>query len=234
MTTDAKFSSDVAFTPSVKGIQARKGSRRLYERVEKHGSWQAFITPNLKAFVEEQRSVFLATASKDGQPTIQHRGGPAGFLRVLDQSTIAFVDYVGNRQYITLGNLSENPRASLFLIDYAHRSSLKRMTDVGAATPARRAPSSKPVPVAFMDSLKEARWTSESGTLLELAEARGLSPEFSCRAGTCGTCKTKLLAGAVTYLNEPTAEVADDEVLICFAVPAEQAGDGEDRIQLAL
>ena len=213
MTTEAKFSSDVAFTPSVKAIQVRKGSRRLYERVEKHGSWQAFITPDLKAFVEEQRSVFLATASKDGQP---------------------FVDYVGNRQYITLGNLSENPKASLFLIDYAHRSSLKRTTDVGAATPARRAPSSKPVPVAFMDSLKEARWTSESGTLLELAEARGLSPEFSCRAGTCGTCKTKLLAAAVTYLNEPTAEVADDEDLICSAVPAEQAGDGEDRIQLAL
>jgi uncharacterized protein len=125
MTTDAKFSSDVAFTPSVKAIQARKGSRRLYERVEKHGSWQTFITPDLKAFIEEQRSVFLATASKDGQPTIQHRGGPAGFLRVLDQSTVAFVDYVGNRQYITLGNLSENPKASLFLIDYTHRRRVK-------------------------------------------------------------------------------------------------------------
>ncbi len=123
--TTARFSSNVAFTPSVKAIQARKGSRPLYERVEKHGSWQTVITPDLKTFIEEQQSIFLATASKDGQPTIQHRDGPAGFLRVLDQSTIAFVDYVGNRQYVTLGNLSENPKASLFLIDYAHQRRVK-------------------------------------------------------------------------------------------------------------
>ncbi|RTL77249.1 MAG: pyridoxamine 5'-phosphate oxidase [Bradyrhizobiaceae bacterium] len=115
-----KFSSDVAFTNSVKAIQLRKGSRRLYERVENKGSWNTSITPDLKAFIEEQLSVFLATASKDGQPTIQHRGGPAGFLKVLDEKTLAFVDFVGNRQYITLGNLSENPKACLFLIDYAH------------------------------------------------------------------------------------------------------------------
>ncbi len=117
--------SDIAFTPAVKAIQSRKGSRRLYERVEKRGSWQTSITPELKAFVEEQRSVFLATASKDGQPTIQHRGGPPGFLKVLDEKTLAFVDFAGNRQYITLGNLSENPKASLLLIDYAHRSRIK-------------------------------------------------------------------------------------------------------------
>ena len=120
-----EFSSDVAFTPTVKAVQSRKGSRRLYERVEKHGSWQASITPDLKSFIEEQRSVFLATSSKDGQPTIQHRGGPAGFLKVLDEKTIAFVDFTGNHQYITLGNLSENPKAHLFLIDYAHRRRIK-------------------------------------------------------------------------------------------------------------
>ena len=89
------------------------------------GSWQTSITAELKAFIEAQRSVFLATTNRDGQPTIQHRGGPAGFLRVLDEKTIAFVDFVGNRQYITLGNLSENPKAHLFLIDYAHRRRIK-------------------------------------------------------------------------------------------------------------
>jgi hypothetical protein len=113
-------------------------------------------------------------------------------------------------------------------------SSLKRMADAGAALPVRPPPSTAPVPVAFMDSLKEARWTPESGTLLELAEARGLEPDFSCREGTCGTCRTKLLKGAVTYVREPTASVAADEVLICCAVPAEQGSGGEDRIQLAL
>jgi hypothetical protein len=119
------YSSDVAFTPSVKAVQIRKGSRRLYERVEAKGSWQSVIPPELRTFIEEQRSVFLATASADGQPTIQHRGGPPGFLRVLDERTLAFVDFAGNRQYITLGNLSENPKAHLFLIDYAHRRRIK-------------------------------------------------------------------------------------------------------------
>jgi uncharacterized protein len=119
------YSSDVAFTPSVKAVQSRKGSRHAYERVEARGSWQTRITPELQTFIEAQKSVFLATANREGQPTIQHRGGPAGFLKVLDDKTIAFVDFVGNRQYITLGNLSENPKAHLFLIDYAHRRRIK-------------------------------------------------------------------------------------------------------------
>ena len=113
-------------------------------------------------------------------------------------------------------------------------SSLVRTSEITVAAPPRRPPSSKPVPVAFMNSLKEARWTPESGTLLELAESRGLDPEFSCRVGSCGTCRTKLLAGAVTYVKEPSAPIAEDEVLICCAVPAEQEREGEDRIQLGL
>lgn len=113
-------------------------------------------------------------------------------------------------------------------------SSLVRTSEITIAAPPRRPASTKPVPVAFMNSLKEARWTPESGSLLELAESRGLDPEFSCRVGTCGTCRTKLVAGAVTYLKQPSAPIAEDEVLICCAVPAEQEGDGEDRIQLAL
>jgi predicted pyridoxine 5'-phosphate oxidase superfamily flavin-nucleotide-binding protein len=118
-------SSDIAFTPSVKAVQSRKGSRHAYERVEARGSWQTHITAELKTFIEAQRSVFLATANRDLQPTIQHRGGPPGFLKVLDENTIAFVDFAGNRQYITLGNLSENPKAHLFLIDYAHQRRIK-------------------------------------------------------------------------------------------------------------
>jgi predicted pyridoxine 5'-phosphate oxidase superfamily flavin-nucleotide-binding protein len=119
------FASDVAFTPSVKAVQTRKGSRRAYARMEEGGSWQTRITPDLAAFIEAQTSVFLATASTEGQPYIQHRGGPVGFLRVLDDKTIGFADFAGNRQYITLGNLAENPKAQLFLIDYAHRQRIK-------------------------------------------------------------------------------------------------------------
>lgn len=119
------YPSDIAFTPAVKAIQACKGSRKIYERVESKGSWQTAVTPELKKFIEEQRSVFLATASRNGQPTIQHRGGPPGFLRALDEKTLAFVDYMGNRQYVTLGNLSENPKANLLLIDYAQRRRIK-------------------------------------------------------------------------------------------------------------
>jgi hypothetical protein len=119
------YSSDVAFTPAVKEIQSRKGSRRGYARMEEGGSWKTTITPELAAFIGEQISIFLATANADGQPYIQHRGGPKGFLRVLDGKTIAFADFAGNRQYITQGNLAENPKAYLFLIDYAHRRRVK-------------------------------------------------------------------------------------------------------------
>jgi predicted pyridoxine 5'-phosphate oxidase superfamily flavin-nucleotide-binding protein len=119
------YSSDVAFTPSVKAVQQRKGSRASYARVEEGGSWETLITPALRDFIEAQASVFLATANLEGQPYIQHRGGPPGFLRVLDEQTIGFVDYVGNRQYITLGNLADNPKAHVFLIDYLNRRRVK-------------------------------------------------------------------------------------------------------------
>ena len=119
------YSSDVAFTPTVKAVQTRKGSRHGYARMEENGSWESRITPALAAFIAEQRSVFLATANADGQPYVQHRGGPPGFLRVLDEKTIGFADFKGNRQYITQGNLMENPKAHLFLIDYAARRRVK-------------------------------------------------------------------------------------------------------------
>lgn len=121
----ASYASDVAFTDTVKAIQARKGSRTAYERMEKGGSWDQLITAELKTVIETQTSVFLATANAQGQPYIQHRGGPAGFLKVLDKHTIAFADFSGNRQYITQGNLEENPKVHLFIIDYANRRRTK-------------------------------------------------------------------------------------------------------------
>jgi len=93
--------------------------------MEESGSWETRITAELKEFIEAQTSVFFATANAEGQPYIQHRGGPTGFLHVLDDQTIAFADFVGNRQFITVGNLSENPKAHLFLIDYAHQQRIK-------------------------------------------------------------------------------------------------------------
>lgn len=125
------YSSDVAFTPEVKAIQSRKGSRKAYARMEARGGWEQEITPELEEFIGAQRSFFIATANREGQPYVQHRGGPPGFLRVLDSTTLGFADYAGNRQYITAGNLAVNPRAQLFLIDYAEQRRVKIWGDAG-------------------------------------------------------------------------------------------------------
>ena len=125
MTNTQSYSSDVAFTPAVKAIQTRKGSRGGYAHMEEGGGWRTEIDDALAAFIGEQTSFFLATATADGQPYIQHRGGPAGFIKILDKSTLAFADFRGNRQYITQGNLTENPKAYIFLIDYVNRRRVK-------------------------------------------------------------------------------------------------------------
>jgi predicted pyridoxine 5'-phosphate oxidase superfamily flavin-nucleotide-binding protein len=121
----ASYPSDVAFTPAVKAIQSHKGSRPGYASMEARGSWETRITPDLAEFIGQQASVFLGTANADGQPYIQHRGGPAGLLKVIDDKTLGFADFAGNRQYITLGNLTENPKAFIFLIDYTNRQRVK-------------------------------------------------------------------------------------------------------------
>jgi predicted pyridoxine 5'-phosphate oxidase superfamily flavin-nucleotide-binding protein len=125
MTNTKRPSSDVAFSPSVKAVQARRGSREAFAKAEERGGWRTGITADMAAFVGEVRSFYLATASADGQPYVQHRGGPPGFLKVLDEHTLAFADFKGNRQYITSGNLAENPRAQMFIMDYAQRRRLK-------------------------------------------------------------------------------------------------------------
>jgi uncharacterized protein len=119
------YSSDVAFTPTVKAIQTRKGSREGYAQVEERGGWRTEIDDKLAGFLANANSFYLATATADGQPYIQHRGGPKGFVKILDKSTIAFADYAGNQQYLTQGNLSENPKAYIFIMDYAHRRRVK-------------------------------------------------------------------------------------------------------------
>jgi predicted pyridoxine 5'-phosphate oxidase superfamily flavin-nucleotide-binding protein len=118
-------STDIAFSPAVKSVQERRGSRDIYARLEANGGWATRIEPEMERFIAKTRSCYLATASKDGQPYIQHRGGPPGFLHVLDDSTLAFADFRGNRQYITTGNLAENPRAMIFLMDYERRRRVK-------------------------------------------------------------------------------------------------------------
>jgi hypothetical protein len=125
MSDTQAYSSDVAFTPAVKAIQTKKGSREAYAQVEANGGWRTEIDDKLAGFLANTNSFYLATATADGQPYIQHRGGPKGFVRVLDKRTITFADYAGNRQYLTQGNLSENPKAYIFIMDYAHRRRVK-------------------------------------------------------------------------------------------------------------
>lgn len=120
-----QYPSDVAFTPAVKAIQDQKGSRRGYARMEQKGGWATTISEDLEGFLADLDMFYLGTASADGRPYIQYRGGPPGFLKVLDETTLAFADFGGNRQYITLGNLSENPKAFLFLMDYANQRRVK-------------------------------------------------------------------------------------------------------------
>lgn len=117
--------SDIAFTPSVKAIQERLGSRKGYASMEQRGGWSDEITEDLAAFIAERDSIYLATATADGRPYIQHRGGPPGFLKVLDERRLAFADFSGNRQYLSMGNLAENDKAFLFLMDYANRRRIK-------------------------------------------------------------------------------------------------------------
>ncbi len=125
MSQERERVSDIAFTPAVKVLQEKHGSRAGYARMEEKGGWQDSVTPDLAGFLAARDSFYLGTASAGGQPYVQHRGGPKGFLEVLDEKTLAFADFSGNRQYISTGNLTENDRAFLFLMDYANRQRVK-------------------------------------------------------------------------------------------------------------
>jgi hypothetical protein len=125
MSEEHTYSSDVAFTPAVKAIQTRKGSRHGYAQVEESGGWRTEVDDKLVEFLAHTNSFYLATVNAEGQPYIQHRGGPKGFIKVLDKNTLAFADYSGNRQFITQGNLSENPKAHIFIMNYTYRRRVK-------------------------------------------------------------------------------------------------------------
>jgi predicted pyridoxine 5'-phosphate oxidase superfamily flavin-nucleotide-binding protein len=122
---DREYPSDIAFTPAVKAIQQQKGSRAGYARIERGDGWQTTVTPELAEFLASLDMFYLGTANAQGQPYIQYRGGSPGFLKVVDEQTLGFADFGGNRQYITLGNLSENPQAFIFLMDYANSQRVK-------------------------------------------------------------------------------------------------------------
>ena len=120
-----EYPSDIAFTPAVKAIQTAKGSRTSYGKMEERGGWQSTVTPQLEAFLADLDMFYLGTANAEGQPYIQYRGGAPGFLKVIDERTLGFADFGGNQQFISLGNLSENPKAFIFLMDYVHSRRIK-------------------------------------------------------------------------------------------------------------
>ncbi|MBO6519136.1 MAG: pyridoxamine 5'-phosphate oxidase family protein [Rhodospirillales bacterium] len=122
---DREFVSDIAFTPQVKAEQEKRGSRGGYAKMEQKGGWSDRISDDLAAYLSGRDSFYLATANADGQPYIQHRGGRAGFLKVLDDRRLAFADFAGNRQYISIGNAAENPKAFIFAMDYRNRRRIK-------------------------------------------------------------------------------------------------------------
>lgn len=122
---ETPVSSDVAFSPAVKAQQEKRGSRGRFADLERRGGWETRISQDLATFISRRESFYFATANAEGQPYIQHRGGPPGFLQVLDDTTLGFADFAGNQQYITLGNLSENDKAQIFLIDYANLRRVK-------------------------------------------------------------------------------------------------------------
>ncbi|MES2532010.1 MAG: pyridoxamine 5'-phosphate oxidase family protein [Pseudomonadota bacterium] len=115
---------DIATTPSVQAAQAAMGADHLWQDFKGHREFDRF-TENEAAFIAERDSFYMATVSETGWPYVQHRGGPRGFLKMLDDQTLAFADYRGNRQYISTGNLAADGRACLFLMDYAGRARLK-------------------------------------------------------------------------------------------------------------
>jgi predicted pyridoxine 5'-phosphate oxidase superfamily flavin-nucleotide-binding protein len=116
--------SDIVFTPAARRAQAERGSARAYEKRIAAG-FPDRVTDELAAFIAELDTAFLATVSAAGAPYIQHRGGPKGFIKVLDDKTLGFADYAGNRQYISISNLADNDRAYLFLLDFARRRRIK-------------------------------------------------------------------------------------------------------------
>ena len=122
---DHTYISDIAFSEAVKLRQEAMGSREVYQKMAENRDWRHIISSDLEQFIAQRDSFYMASANVEGQAYIQHRGGPKGFLKVLDKHTLAFADYSGNRQYISIGNFDENNKVHLFLMDYPNRSRIK-------------------------------------------------------------------------------------------------------------
>lgn len=122
---ESKFISDIGFTEAVKKRQEEMGSRKAYQNMAEKRDWQTKVTEQLRYFISARDSFYMASANAEGQPYIQHRGGPKGFLKVLDDEHLGFADFSGNRQYISVGNFDENNKVHLFLIDYPNRKRIK-------------------------------------------------------------------------------------------------------------
>jgi hypothetical protein len=120
---------DITSTPSVRAAQAANGSRAMWERFKGHRTFDRF-TDDEAAFIAARDSFYMATVSESGWPYVQHRGGPPGFLKVLDETTLGFADFRGNLQYISLGNIAADDRAALILVDYPNRARLKILAHV--------------------------------------------------------------------------------------------------------
>lgn len=184
--SDTTITSDVAFTPTVKLIQARKGSRAAYERMERGAGWRRTISADLAAFVARQTSFFIATANPAGQPYMQHRGGPPGFLKVIDHRTLAFADFRGNRQFITQGNLADNPRTMLFLVDYEARQRIKiwgtaRVVENDPALIARLMPADYRATAEAAILVEVAAWDANCPSHIpRLVPAASPSPTVTC------------------------------------------------------
>ena len=119
--------AELAFTPSVRQVQEEQGSRARYSRMEKGEDQNHLLSDVEKEFIESRDSFYMASVSETGWPYVQHRGGPMGFMRVLDEKTIGFADFVGNRQYVSVGNLRLDDRVSLFFMDYPNKRRLKML-----------------------------------------------------------------------------------------------------------
>ena len=130
--------ADLTFTQSVREVQEARGSRAVYARMEGREDHNHLLGEQESAFIQARDSFYMATVSETGWPYVQHRGGPIGFVRVLDERTIGFADFGGNRQFVTVGNLRRDDRVALFLMDYPNRKRLKilgrvQLIDVASA-----------------------------------------------------------------------------------------------------
>lgn len=130
--------AQLAFTDSVKALQSQQGSRKSYARMEEGNDYNNVLGPNEAQFIAARDSFYMATVSETGWPYVQHRGGPAGFVKIIDNKTLAFADLRGNRQYVSTGNLSKNDRVSMFFMDYPNKTRLKLLGRVRLTDPSEQ------------------------------------------------------------------------------------------------